>query len=103
MPSLPPAICSTTRMVASLPVTICVAESAASLCSAAKVSARNAGTVHDSALPSTVVRKNWRRVWSVISFFITLNRSRPPVSSSISFEFDYENENDTRTNYFHVT
>src|SRR5712671_6829972 len=71
MPSLPPAICNTTRMVESLPVTICVAESAASVCSAVKVLARNAGTVHDNALPSTVVRKNSRRVWSVISFFIT--------------------------------
>src|SRR6516225_9786350 len=70
MPSLPPAICRTTRIVESLPVTICVAESAASLCNAAKVSARNAGTVQDNALPSTVLRKNWRRVCSVISFFI---------------------------------
>src|SRR5271154_4124995 len=69
-PSLPPAICRTTRIVSSLPVTICLEESAASPCSAANVSARNAGTVHDNALPRTVVRKNSRRVWSVISFFI---------------------------------
>src|SRR6266850_1396930 len=71
MPSLPPAIWSTTRMVESLPVTTCVAESAASLCKAVSVLARNAGTVHDRALPSTVDRRNSRRVWSVISFFIT--------------------------------
>ena len=43
-------------------------------CSAVKVSARNAGTVHDSALPRTVVRRNSRRVWRVISFFIILRR-----------------------------
>src|ERR1700723_4395536 len=70
MPSFPPAICSTTRMVASLPVVIWVEESAAWLCNAVKVSAKKAGTVHDSALPSTVVRKNSRRVCRVISFFI---------------------------------
>src|ERR1700722_18735162 len=70
MPSLPPAICSTTKMVESLPVANWVAESAAWLCSAARGSARNAGTVHESALPSTVDRKNWRRFWSVISLFI---------------------------------
>src|SRR5580692_8387695 len=73
MPSLPPAICSTTRMVESLPVAICVAESAACACNAENVSARNAGTVHDSALPRTVRRKNSRRVWRVISFFISLS------------------------------
>src|SRR5271170_1144584 len=73
-PSLPPAICRTTRMVESFPVTICVAESAAWLCSAANVLARKLGTVHDSALPRTVVRKNSRRVWSVISFFIGTSR-----------------------------
>src|SRR5580658_8668695 len=71
MPSFPPAIWSTTRMVLSAPVTIWVEESAASLWRAAKVLARNAGTVHERALPRTVVRKNWRRVWSVISFFIS--------------------------------
>src|ERR1700722_12193260 len=70
MPSLPPAICNTTRMVESLPVAICVAVSAACACNAENVSARNAGTVHDSALPRTVRRKNSRRVWRVISFFI---------------------------------
>ena len=37
---------------------------------AMKVSARNVGTVHESALPRTVLRRNSRRVWSVISFFI---------------------------------
>src|SRR5580700_7941912 len=70
MPSLPPAICSTTRMDESLPVAICVAESAACAWSAEKVSARNAGTVQVSALPRTVRRKNSRRVWRVISFFM---------------------------------
>src|SRR5215469_14736862 len=72
MPSLPPAICRTTRMVPSLPVAVWMAESAAWPCSAVNVLARNAGTVHDSALPNTVLRKNSRRVWSVISFFIFL-------------------------------
>src|SRR5580698_7350534 len=70
MPSLPPAICKTTKMVESLPVMIWVAESAACDCSAEKVSARKAGTVQDNALPRTVRRKNSRRVWRVISLFI---------------------------------
>src|SRR6185312_2120747 len=70
MPSLPPAICSTTRIVESFPVVICVARSAASACSAENVFAKNVGTVHDSALVRMVRRKNSRRVCRVISFFI---------------------------------
>src|SRR4051794_8573362 len=70
MPSLPPAICSTTRMVESLPVVICVARSIASACSAENVFARNVGTVQESALVNTVRRKNSRRVCRVTSFFI---------------------------------
>src|ERR1700760_3023026 len=71
MPSLPPAICNTTRMVESFPVVICVALSMASACSAEKVFARNVGTVQERALVRTVRRRNSRRVWRVISFFIT--------------------------------
>src|SRR4051812_32316018 len=70
MPSLPPAICNTTRMDESLPVAICVALSAASAWSAVKVFERNVGTVHESAPVRTVRRRNSRRVWRVISFFI---------------------------------
>jgi len=56
-------------MVESLPVTICVAESCGTSLHAARCS-REMRNGHDSALPSTVVRKNSRRVWSVIHFFI---------------------------------
>src|SRR5215472_15793213 len=45
-------------------------ESAACACKAEKVSARNVGTVHERALVRTVRRKNSRRVWRVISFFM---------------------------------
>src|SRR6185312_12488941 len=75
MPSLPPAICNTTRMVESLPVVICVARSMASAWSAENVFARNVGTVHESALVRTVRRRNSRRVWRVISFFMVLLHS----------------------------
>src|SRR3954471_14979093 len=70
MPSLPPAIWSTTRIVESFPVVICVARSIASACSAENVFARNVGTVQERALVKTVRRRNSRRVWRVISFFI---------------------------------
>src|SRR5579864_6356363 len=70
MPSLPPASCSTMRIVESLPVVICVVRSMASACSAENVFARKVGTVHESALVSMVRRRNSRRVWRVISFFI---------------------------------
>src|SRR5215472_8534219 len=70
MPSFPPASCNTIRMVESLPVVICVARSMASACNAENVFARKVSTVHESALVSTVRRRNSRRVWRVISFFI---------------------------------
>src|SRR5437899_13000004 len=57
-------------MVEFLPVTICVAESAAAACITENVLARNVGTVQDSALPRTVLRRNSRRVLRVMSLFI---------------------------------
>src|SRR5438046_2449369 len=57
-------------MVLSRPVVIWVALSAASACSAEKVCARNVGTVHVTAEPSAVVRRNSRRVLRESSGFI---------------------------------
>ena len=64
-PSLPPACWSTTRIGPSVPVTICVALSAAWALRAQKVLSMNAGSVQDAAAPSTLVRRKQRRVWSV--------------------------------------
>ena len=84
----PSAICNTTRICESLPVTICVDLSAASACSAEKVFARKVGTVHDSALPRTVVRKNSRLVFREKCSFIILicwpNASHRPRTAKCS-------------------
>src|SRR5437870_1497038 len=57
-------------MVESRPVAVCVVFKAASAWSAENVFARNVGTVHESAPPRTVLRRNSRRVWRGISLFI---------------------------------
>src|ERR1043166_7511816 len=57
-------------MVESRPVATCVALSSASACNAENVFPRKAGTVQDRAPPRTVWRRNSRRVWRVISFFM---------------------------------
>src|ERR1700730_15244148 len=65
-PSLPPAICRTTRIVPSLPVTVCVNASAAIASSAKNVFSRKTGNVQVAAAPSMEVRKNLRRVCNVV-------------------------------------
>src|SRR4030095_6178090 len=64
-PSLPPAICKTTRTAPSFPVAIWVSESAAIASSAKKVFSRKTGSVQEAAAPSIEVRRNCRRVCSV--------------------------------------
>src|SRR2546427_11012240 len=61
-PSLPPAICKTTRMVPSFPVALWVSASAAIASSAKKVFSRKIGSVQEAAAPSIEVRRNCRRV-----------------------------------------
>src|SRR3984893_710108 len=65
-PSFPPAICKTTRIVPSLPVTFCVHASAAIASSAKNVFSRKTGSVQVAAAPSIEVRRNCRRVCRVI-------------------------------------
>src|SRR5438132_7911938 len=64
-PSFPPAICKTTRIVPSFPVTVCVSASAAIASSAKKVFSRKTGNVQEAAAPNTEVRRNCRRVCNV--------------------------------------
>src|SRR5438128_5019617 len=61
-PSLPPAICKTTRMVPSFPVALWVSASAAIASSAKKVFSRKTGNVQEAAAPNIDVRRNCRRV-----------------------------------------
>ena len=75
-PSLPPACWSTTRIGPSVPVMICIPPwFSAWVFIAANVLSMNAGSVQEAAAPSTLVRKKWRRVWSV-------PRARPSASES---------------------
>src|SRR4029453_17330920 len=64
-PSLPPAICKTTRIVSSLPVGVWVSASAAIASRAKKVFSRKSGNVQEAAAPNAEVRRNCRRVCSV--------------------------------------
>src|SRR6266700_8159242 len=61
-PSLPPAICKTTKIVSSLPVGVWVSALAAIASSAKKVFSRKTGSVQEAAAPSIEVRRNCRRV-----------------------------------------
>src|SRR5882724_3514129 len=65
-PSFPPAICNTTRIVPSLPVTVWVSASAAIASSAKNVFSRKTGSVQVAAAPSMEVRRNCRRVCNVV-------------------------------------
>jgi hypothetical protein len=67
-----------TRILALRPVTGGLAWSAARASSAEKVLARKAGTVHDRAPPSTVARRNSRRVLRQSSFFVRQTGTCPP-------------------------